>query len=148
MVVIVVTPAPLLLTSKYMLYGGVFPCHILTAQIAWILFILILVDQLIIRLKQRHRSAAGIAAMVMIALFIMVDNVKNPRKGNHQILYNTREFLETIKEYETLELKKKNKYVVIKAEGMGIFNPTVKVGSKAQGAEKIKDIYIPLRERD
>ena len=144
MVVIIVTPAPLLLTSKYMLYGDVFPCHVLTAQIAWIVFILILLDRLIDKLKESYRPAASIVVMVVITLFIVADNVKNPRKGNHVILYNTREFLQVIKKYETLRLKEQNKYVVISAEGMGIFDPTVQVGSRRPDAEKIKNIYIPL----
>lgn len=148
MLVIIITPAPLLLTSKYMLYGGVFPCHVLTAQIAWIIFILILIDRLLEKLEENYRPAAGILAMVMITVFIVADNVKNPRKGNHLILYNTREFLQTIKKYETLGLKEQNKYVVITAEGMGIFDPSVKVGSQQSDAEKIKHIYIKLPDKN
>lgn len=146
MAIIVVTPAPLLLTSKYKLYGGVFPCHVLTAQIAWILFILILLDRLIERVKENYRPAAGIAAMAVILLFVVADNFKHPRKGNHEILYNTREFLETIKKYEDSGLEEKNQRVIIMADGMGIFDPTIKVGSSRPDAKTVKYIYIPLRE--
>lgn len=146
MVIIVVTPAPLLLTSKFKLYGGVFPCHVLTAQIAWILFILILLDRLIERVTVSYRSAAGIAAMAVITLFVVADNLKHPRKGNHEILYNTREFLETIKKYETSGLEEKNQRVVIMADGMGIFDPTIKVGSTRPDAKTVDVIYIPRRE--
>ena len=146
MAIIVVTPAPLLLTSKYKLYGGVFPCHVLTAQIAWILFILILLDRVIERVNASYRPAAGIAAMAVIILFVVADNFKHPRKGNHEILYNTREFLETIKKYENRGLEEKNQRVIIIADGMGIFDPTIKVGSTRPDAKTVKHIYIPQRE--
>ena len=147
MVVIICTPAPLLLTLKYYLYGDVFPCHVLTAQISWLLFVLILVDRVIIKLSAQYQRPAGYVALALVVLFVAADNIKNERKGRHIILYNVPEFLQTIKEYEQLDLKEKNQNVLIIAEGVGIFDPTVIVGSRKKDAERIKKIYIPQRSQ-
>lgn len=145
--VIICTPAPLLLTNKYYLYGDVFPCHVLTAQISWILFVLILVDRVIVKLSVTYQRAAGYVALASVVLFVTADNLKNERKGKHIILYNVPEFLQTIHEYEQLNLKEKNQNVMIIADGVGIFDPTVIVGSKEKDAERIKKIYIPQRSQ-
>ena len=85
--------------------------------------------------------------MAAIVLFVVTDNVKNERKRKHIILYNTPELLQTIKEYEKLGLKEKNQNVLIIADGLEIFDPTVIVGSKKSDAERIKKIYIPQRAK-
>lgn len=147
MVVIICTPAPLLLTLKYYLYGDVFPCHVLTAQISWLLFVLILADRVLAKLSAKYQRPAGYVALALVVLFVAADNMKNERKGRHIILYNVPEFLQTIKDYEQLDLKEKNQNVLIIAEGVGIFDPTVIVGSRKKDAERIKKIYIPQRSQ-
>ena len=147
MVVIICTPAPLLLTNKYYLYGDVFPCHVLTAQISWLLFVLILVDRIITKLSTKYQRTAGYVALASVVLFVATDNLKNERKGRHIIIYNVPEFLQTIQEYEQLNLKEKNQNVLIIADGVGIFDPTVIVGSRKKDAERIKKIYIPQRSQ-
>jgi len=146
-IVIFATPAPLLLTNKYFLYRDVFPCHILTAQVAWVLFVLIVLDRLLERIKDSYREVAGITVMAAIALFVIADNIKHPSKGKTIILYNTREFLQTIKEYEGHDLKKTNENVVISADGLEIFDPVAKVGSRSKDAVTIKNIRIPQHKR-
>ena len=147
MVVIICTPAPLILTNKHKLYGDVFPCHLLTAHVSWILFVLILVDRVITKIAAQYQSSAGFAALALVVLFVATDNVKNERKGRHIILHNVPEFLQTIKEYEQSDLKEKNQNVLVIAEGVGIFDPTVIVGSRKKDAVRIKGIYIPQRRQ-
>jgi hypothetical protein len=142
LVIIIATPAPLLLSSKYILYKSVYPCHVLTAQFAWVLFVLILLDRLLEKLGENYRPVAGITAMIMVALFVIADNLKFPMKGNQEIYYHTKEFLHTIKKYETLELEKQNENVKISAEGRGVFIPSVIVGSRRPDAATIERIHI------
>jgi hypothetical protein len=147
MVVIVCTPAPLLLSNKFSVYQRVYPCHIFTAQIAWVLFVLIVLDRVLLRCTGKFHQIASFVMMAMVLLFVITDNVKNERKRKHEILYNTPEFLRTIKKYEQLGLAEKNQNVIISADGLAIFDPRIIVGSRLPDAETIKKIYIPQRTK-
>ncbi len=143
LVVIILTPAPLLLSNKYLLYQAVFPCHVLTAQFCWLLFVLIILDRILLKLKQQARPLFAAVCSMLLVSFIIVDNRAHTDKHSYEVLYNTKNFLEKIKEVEALELKKQNKFAVITAEGNHIFNPNIVVGSKSPDAIKHGGYYIP-----
>lgn len=141
--VIILSMAPLFLTNKYIFYRGVYPCHILIAQFSWLLFVLILLDRLLFKLQFKSQTVFGIIALLGSLSFVVVDNIKHPEKWKIEVQRNIPLFSKTVHEFEQLELEKNNQYALITADGIGIFDPQVHVGSKEADATLVKKVFIP-----
>ncbi|MDK9706520.1 MAG: hypothetical protein OEL83_05675 [Desulforhopalus sp.] len=142
MVVIISSMAPVLLSKKIIMYGSIYPCHLLLGKFFWILSVLIIVDRLVKVIPEKFTQISVSAAACCIVLFIVVDNLKHESMRKIDVLYNIPEFLQTIHETEKLKLEEKGEIVRIIADGVGIFDPIVRVGSRNPEARLVKTIFI------
>jgi hypothetical protein len=142
MIVIVSSMAPLFLSKKFILYGSVYPCHLLLGKFFWILSLLIIIDRLLIVVPSKLKILSGSIAMSCIVVFVIFDNLKHEGIRKIEILSNITEFLQTIHQTENLKLEKKNEYYRITADGSGRFMPTAHVGSHNSDAKMAKAIHI------
>ena len=142
MVVIISSMAPLFLSKKYIMYGGIYPCHLLIGKFLWIIFILIVVDRLIESVSLKLKKPVSIIALCLISSFIIIDNIKHPEMRKVEILTNVPTFLHTIHELESLHIETRNEAYRVTAEGSGIFTPVAFVGSRSPEAKVTRNFFI------
>lgn len=147
MVVIISSMAPVLLSKKIIMYGSIYPCHILLGKFFWILSVLVIVDRLIRVIPEKINKISVSILACCIVLFIVVDNVRHESMRKIDVLYNIPKFLQTVHETEKLKLEERNEIIRIIADGVGIFDPIVRVGSRNPEAKLVKTIYIERKSR-
>ena len=145
MTVIICTPAPLLISNKFLLYQGVYPCHVLTAQICWILFLLILTDRVLMQIPLSYKKCTGIAVAGAMLVLVVWDNYVHEDKGKYPIQKNLPEFFKTVKKYESrhAELKEKNENIAVVVDVPDIFDPIVVFGSSEPDATMVERVVVP-----
>ncbi len=147
MVIIVSSMAPLFLSKKIIMYGLVYPCHLLLAKFFWLLSLLIIIDRLLLVATPRFQKAAATAAACFFAVFIVIDNTNHPEMRKIEVLYHIPKFLQTIHETEKLGLEKRNEKIKVIAKGSGIFTPMTMVGSRNPDAQLVKTLHIDKSDR-
>lgn len=147
MVVIISSMAPVLLSKKIIMYGSIYPCHILLGKFFWILSVMLIADRLVKVIPEKFNKFSVSAIACCIVLFFVVDNVKHESMRKIDVLYNIPKFLQTVHETEKLKLEERNEIIRIIADGVGIFDPIVRVGSRNPEAKLVKTIYIERKSR-
>lgn len=147
MVVIISSMAPVLLSKKIIMYGSIYPCHLLLGKFFWILSVLVIVDRLVRVIPETIKKISVSIVACCIVLFIVVDNVRHESMRKIDVLYNIPKFLQTVHETEKLKLEERNEIIRIIADGVGIFDPIVRVGSRNPEAKLVKTIYIERKSR-
>jgi hypothetical protein len=142
MVVIIASMAPLFLSKKYIMYGSVYPCHLFVGKFFWLLSLLIIIDRLLEVSPYNYRKFFTATAVGVVLLFVVVDNIKHPEIGSHEVLYNMPKFLNTIHESESLHPENLNETHRFVAEGSGRFTPVAIVGSRSPDAKLTKTWYF------
>jgi hypothetical protein len=127
--------APFFLSVKFLLYQSIRPCHILIPIFFWLLFLLYSLDKMVPKIKTQLPIAASLYIVLMG--IVVIDNYQHPEKGSFPLMRHIPAYLDTIRYYEHLELEGANRYLILTAEGNGIFIPRVCVGSKRQDAIQI-----------
>lgn len=118
--------ATLLLSKKIALYQRVLPCHLVIAQFLWMFLVLLTIDRILL-LKKQWRYG-GVVAFVMLASFILYDNVHKPDKWSFPQMKNLQVFLQKIYETEQLSPLENNKKVIIYYGDNKHFSPRVSLG--------------------
>lgn len=122
--------AALLLSKKIALYQRVLPCHLVIAQFLWMALVLLTIDRFLsYNKKLKH---AGLTAFLLIAAFIVYDNVKMEAKRSFPIMKNLPVFLQKIHEYEQVPLVDNNQKVILYYGDNKQFRPHVNLGVKQQ----------------
>jgi hypothetical protein len=147
MVVIISSMAPVLLSKKIIMYGSIYPCHLLLGKFFWILSVLLIADRLLKIIPEKFNKISISAIACCIVLFVVVDNVRHESMRKIDVLYNIPEFLKTIHETEKLKLEERNEIIRIITDGVGIFDPIVRVGSRNSDAKLVKTIYIERQSK-
>jgi hypothetical protein len=142
MVIIVSSMAPLFLSKKIILYGSVYPCHLLIGKFFWVLSLLIIIDRLLEVTPNKFKAFSGSVAVACIVIFVFYDNLKHPEIRKFEILTNITEYLQTIHQVENLKLEEKNEYYRVSADGSGRFTPTAYVGSRKPDAKLTNYLHI------
>ena len=124
------------------MYGSIYPCHLLLGKFFWILSVLLIVDGLVKVIPEKFHKTSVSAIACCIVLFVVVDNIRHESMRKIDVLYNIPKFLQTIHETEKLKLEERNEIIRIIADGVGIFDPTVRVGSRNPDAKLVQTIYI------
>jgi len=127
--------APFFLSVKFLFYQSTRPCHILISIFFWFLFLLYSLDKIVHKIKMQLPIAFSLYIVLMG--IVVIDNYQHPEKGSFPLMPHIPAYLDTIRYYENLGLEGANRYLILTAQGNGIFIPRVRVGSKRQDAIQI-----------
>ena len=142
LIIIVASFAPLFLSKKYLLYQTIYPCHRLIAQFFWVIFILFSLDRLLLLLP-RHQDIAGAGIVVLLAVFICVDNFSHSDKYAVPLLPSTTQFLHRVKEVEQMDLLQKHQRAIISTAGTGIFKAAATIGDRSKNGKLVIREHFP-----
>jgi hypothetical protein len=125
------------LSIKFPLYLFASSCHRFLSLYFWIIFLLYSVDRLISRYSVKK---TGVLFFVLLTLtLIVVDNINDPRKRKVPVIPETRDYLAAVYQFEQLDLKKRNQFVMLELENYQspFFTPQARVGSREPDAVQL-----------
>jgi len=134
---------PLFLSIKLLYYSDPFPCHIFISQFFWLAWLLFTSDK-IIRKKTTYNLFAFLLPTFLIFITV-TDNIQHRYKRYCQPMPDLPAFLSAVSDVENLRLENQDQFVILSyKKGIGIFKPTVRVGSRKMSAERIGKEEIPV----
>jgi hypothetical protein len=141
--IITLALTPLFLSIKFLYYPDPGPCHLLISQFFWLAWLLFTSDK-IIRKKPAHRIFTVLLPAFFIFI-ILIDNIQHQYIMHVQPMRDLPAFLSAVSDAEKLRLEKQDQFVILSYQkGGGIFQPTVRVGSRKKAAERIGKKEIPI----
>lgn len=138
LVIITGSLALFFLSIKFPLYLFPSSCHRFLSEFFWCIYLLFVVDRV---LQKFHGSGVGRLFFVFIVIgFVVVDNIKDPRKREVKTLEDTGRFVRSINSFEQMHLEKNRQFVELGYENYQApaFMPIVKVGSREENAVQLE----------
>lgn len=139
--IIILNYAPYTLSTKFIEYPMIFPCHKFISQFFWLAFLLFITDRIILRYTHLSRFIAPLF-IILTTIFIFYDNNIHPWKYKKPLFHAMPKFLKTVKEVEERHLEDQHQQIIIKTRGTDGTRVTAKVGDQSRNAEIIDEIFI------
>ncbi|WP_457577604.1 hypothetical protein [Desulfomarina sp.] len=145
-VIIISSFAPLFLSKKYLLYQTIYPCHILTAQFFYLIFILYSADHILKKFSSYEIQIASLFLLSVFA-FILLDNIEHREKYSAPVMKSIPAFLRAVKKAESAGLSDRHQNVMIITDGIKkAFRPVAVVGDRSKGSKRVEKIFISSKE--